>query len=200
MTEPDEEWTRRIHGRLRAGDPTATAELAEALGNVLFRRLRSRYARVDADMVADAAWDALLAYMRRPDAFDPSRRSLLGYLQMAAEGDLRNAMAKNRRRREDPLPDVELADSRGKREMEQLEASMDAARLQEELRRRFPDPRDLAAVALLLEDERSTSAFTEVWGLGSLPVEEQRQEVKRGKDRLKKALLRLGEEIRGRKV
>lgn len=205
MKVVDEKWCRNIHARLLAGDPTATAELAENVGDIVFKELRRQHPRRDLDIVHDATWDAIRAYMERPTTFDPSRRSLVGYLVMSANGDLLNAIEKSRRRREDLVVDVELAGSRGKRKGGQLEARrgeeklmahLDVDRMRPQLERLFPDRADRAALDLMLGGERSTEAFAEVWGLGNLPADQQRREVKRGKDRLKKALERLGEGLR----
>ena len=197
----DDEWCRRIHERLLARDPTAPAELAETLGDVVFRKLRMKYAAQEPDMVRDAAWDAIRGYMERPTAFDPGQRGLLGYLLMAAEGDLLNALAKirRRRRREDLIDPVELAAFGGNKGQEQLDAQLDVARIRPELDRLFPDQADRQAVDLIVEGERSNAAFVEVWDLGKLPLEEQRKAVKRGKDRLKKALERLSQDFHERK-
>src|SRR5262245_28620182 len=107
----DTEWCRRIHERLLAGDPTATAELAETVGETVFEKLQMNHPGWDPELVRDAAWDAIRAYMAKPSAFDPSQRGLLGYLVMSAEGDARNAVAKvrRRRRREELVDPVELA-------------------------------------------------------------------------------------------
>jgi hypothetical protein len=145
--------------------------------------------------------------MERPTTFDPRRLSLVGYLVMSADGDLRNAIAKSERRREDLVGDVELVGLRGKKSSrEQIEASrgdeeklvahLDVDRIRPQLERLFPDQADRAALDLLLDRERSTQAFAEVWGLGNLPGDQQRSEVKRRKDRLKKALERLGKGLR----
>jgi hypothetical protein len=205
MKAVDDDWCRRIHERLLADDPTATAELAENIGNLVFEKLRKKHPRRDPDMVHDAAWDALRTYMERPTTFDPSKRSLVGYLVMSADGDLRNAMAKSRRRREDLVVDVELVGPGGKRSRGQAEARrgedklvahVDVDRIRPQLERLFPDEADRAALALLLDSERSTQAFAEVWGLRNLSGDQQRIEVKRRKDRLKKALERLGKGLR----
>jgi len=198
MKAVDDEWCRSIHERLLAADPTAPAELAEAVGDVIFEKLRRHHPDGDPDLIRDAAWDAIRDYIQRPAGFDPSKRSLVGYLLMAAEGDLRNALAKARRRREDQLG-VELVDSGGKRRLEQIEARLDAARIRPELERYIPDPADREAVELMLDGERSTAAFAGVWGFSDLSPEEQRKEVKRRKDRLKKTLDRLAQRLRGRR-
>jgi RNA polymerase sigma-70 factor (ECF subfamily) len=196
MKPIDEEWCRAIHQRLLSGDPTATAELAETVGSVVFEKLQRKYPRQDPEMVRDAAWDAVRGYMGQPAKFDPSKRGLVGYLVMAAERDLLNALAKARRRRENLVDLVELVDVGGKKGQEQIEARMDADRIRPELERLFTDRADRAALEMMLEGERSTAAFVEVLGLGDLRPEDQRREVKRCKDRVKKALERLGQSLR----
>ena len=197
----DDEWCRRIHERLLAEDPTATAELAETVGNAVFQKLQMKNPRQDPDLVRDAAWDAIRGYLARPATFDPSRRGLMGFLVMAAEGDLRNALAKARRRRqrEELVDPVELALFGGNQGQKELEARMDVERVLPELDRLLPDQADREAVDLIVEGERSMQAFVEVWGLGKLSAAEQRRAVKRGKDRVKKTLARLGRDIHGRK-
>ncbi len=76
---------------------------------------------------------------------------------------------------------------------------MDADRIRPELDRLFPNRADRQAVELMLDEERSTAAFAKVWSLGHLSLQEQRKEVKRGKDRLNKVLSRLGKALRERK-
>jgi len=117
---------------------------------------------------------------------------------MAAHGDLLNALAKARRRREDLVDDVELQDLGGKSGSEKVEARMYLERIRPELERLLPDPADRRAVEAMLDDERATAEFVEIWRLEDLSPDEQRKEVKRGKDRLKKALKRLGQQLRER--
>ena len=128
----------------------------------------------------------------------PNKRGLVGYLVMAAHGDLLNALAKARRRREDLVDDVELQDLGGKSGSEKVEARMYLERIRPELERLLPDPADRRAVEAMLDDERATAEFVEIWRLEDLSPDEQRKEVKRGKDRLKKALKRLGQQLRER--
>ena len=57
---------------------------------------------------------------------------------------------------------------------------------------RLLDPRDRQILALRLQGERRTEAFAEILGLSYLPIEAQRREVKRAKDRIDKILRRHG--------
>ena len=122
---------------------------------------------------------------------------------MAAEGDLRNALAKTtrRKRREISIEDVELAGAGGKERLEApgLDTRLEAQRMRGRIGELFKDPRDREAVELLIEGERSTEAFAKVWGLERLPAKEQASQVKRHKDRIKKMFGRHGEGGYGRK-
>jgi RNA polymerase sigma-70 factor (ECF subfamily) len=64
------------------------------------------------------------------------------------------------------------------------------------INRIFNDEEDRQAAALILEGERSTEEFAKIFCLGHLPNIEQRREVKRRKDRIKKRLERDGGESR----
>lgn len=194
---PMDKWEREIHERLLAEDVTAPAELAEALLEPLLQWLSKKYPKLsDPDLLYDAVTDALISYIKHPAQFDPTRRSLMGFLVMAAEGDLRNALAKEKRRRqrETSLEVVELGVAGGNIGVEvgNSETESEREKLRQALPRIFEDPKDLAIVELIISGERTTAAFVEVLQLRHLPVEQQRREVKRHKDRLKKRLERYG--------
>jgi RNA polymerase sigma-70 factor, ECF subfamily len=192
-----DKWQREIHERLLAEDVTAPAELAEILLEPLLQRLAQKYPQLpDPDLLYDAVTDALMSYIKRPAQFNPAKRTLIGFLVMAAEGDLRNALAKVKRRRqkEIPLKDVELKVAAGNSKIEAGNSSTEPERekLRQALPMIFEDPKDLAMVELMMSGERTTEAFAEVLKLQHLPLEQQRREVKRHKDRLKKRLERYG--------
>lgn len=193
-----EEWLLQIHERLLTGDPVASSELAEAVWKLLVNKLEKKNPRLrESDFVRDAVSDALISYIRQPTQFDPAKRGLFGFLVMAAEGDLKNALAKanRRRRKEVSIEDVELVEAGGKEELEvlSLDARLEARRIRGRIGELLKDPRDSKAVELLIEGERSTKAFAKVWSLESLPAKKQASEVKRHKDRIKKMLRRHGE-------
>ena len=102
-----------IDERLRAGDPLASAELAEACYQPLVRWLRRAFPEVDDPVFYfDAATEAILNYAERPAIFDPGRNSLSGFLRMSAAGDLRNCLSRQRRVRNYQVP-VESGDHDG---------------------------------------------------------------------------------------
>jgi hypothetical protein len=193
----DDEWFRRIHKRLLEDDPVAPSELAEAIWEPLLARLKRNNPRlVSTDFLEDAAADALTSYIKRPNQFDPEQRGLLGFLVMAAQGDLRNALAKTRRQRhgEVPLESVELQLEGRNRADEGIVASEAASIANRRLEELFDDAADRAAVRLMADGERATAAFVKVWSLQRLSALAQKSEVKRRKDRIKKVLGRHGKE------
>jgi DNA-directed RNA polymerase specialized sigma24 family protein len=196
-----DKWQRQIHERLLAGDVTAPAELAEGLIEPLLQRLTKKYPQLhDSDLLYDAVTDALMSYIKRPAQFNPNKRSLIGFLFMAAEGDLLNALAKEKRRRqkEISLDDVELGLAAGNSEIEEgiSEKEPEREKLRQALPRLFRDPRDLVMVELMISGERTTEAFVKILEIRHLPMDQQRREVKRHKDRLKKRLERYGKATR----
>lgn len=202
MTPPDEAWYHQIHERLVARDVVAPAELAETLLVPLVSALRRKYAnRRDADLVMDAVADALLDYSKKPQQFDPRKSRLFGFLRMVAERDLLNALAKRQRRtrKEKPLEIVELCRPARKEEGEavrDLEGEDETSSVESRLCQLFADPTDLGIARLIVFGERSTTAYARLLRLEALPVEEQRKEVKRHKDRIKKQLQRSGVQSR----
>ena len=189
---PDPSWFVAVHERLLEGDPVAPAELITAVFDSLVLHLRKKHPGVDdLELLYDSVTDALFAYVKEPRKFDPSKRGLFGYLQMSAERDLLNLLAKRDRRgyREEVVDDVELLAPDGNIELEIL-ARLDAERLREEIAQLFPDPRDRRVVDLMIDGERSTEAFVETLELGGESMIEQRRQVKRAKDRVKKMVVR----------
>jgi hypothetical protein len=65
-------------------------------------------------------------------------------------------------------------------------------RQQEEMMSLLQDPKDRQILVLRLQGERRTGAFAEILGISHLPIETQRREVKRAKDRIDKTLRRQG--------
>ena len=120
---------------------------------------------------------------------------------MAAEKDLLNALAKIKRQKQKEIllevVEVDGDDWNNKGRTEDLDIKLDAERVLEALDTLFDDPKDRKAVGLMMERERSTEAFVEVYDLQELSQQEQRDAVKRHKDRIKKRLQRFGESLSG---
>ncbi|HEU5199516.1 MAG TPA: hypothetical protein VFU32_07760 [Ktedonobacterales bacterium] len=196
-----------FHQRLLAADdPTVPAEVAEWLYPLL---MRETYARacggggpVDRDMVKDAVANVLLEYIDAPERYDPDRGSLQRYLVMAAYRDFQNLSAKEARRAglqrylsllSTEQEDEDIVDDQ--QDIEQLIGRIHAESLWQMLDEHFPDPTERQIVELIVDRVRSVQPYTQLLGLTHLSLGEQREEVKRVKDRLKKRLQRIGENL-----
>jgi hypothetical protein len=199
----DDAWYIDIHKRLLEGDPTAPAELAEGVLEALVKKLSLKYTSLpDTHLPAEAATDALIDYIKRPEQFDPTQRGLFGFLVMTAERDLQNALAKINRRqqKEIRLDFVEVGEEGGntRDRTEQLDAAIDYEKVREKVYMLFDDPKDREVFKLMIEqEERSTEVFARVLGLEDLPKDQQRAEVRRHKDRILKHFQRNRESILG---
>jgi DNA-directed RNA polymerase specialized sigma24 family protein len=88
------------HRAVLRGDAAARDALCRQVVPDLRRRLSRAFPRVDPDVVETAVHDAVLKYLQKPDAYDPSRGSLLGWLFVAAHHaviDLERRAAPRRR-------------------------------------------------------------------------------------------------------
>lgn len=206
--QPSEIWFSDIHERLLKKDPIAPAELIEITLDLLVKKLTYKFCRLnDADIIHDAVEDALLNYVKRPEQYNPSKRGLFGYLLMASEGDLKNALAKNNReliKETKYYKFVELPKLAGNIVIENKSKLIPdpetLSKTQQLLDKPlddystiFQDPKDIAFVELLQRGERSTAEFAKVLGIENKPIEVQRKEVKKSKDRIKKRLERSGD-------
>jgi len=208
----DREFEQQTHARLLNHDVTASEELACRYLEAVRRHVEARgraHGVFDEHLINDAATDAVLDYIRRPDKFDPGKSGLLGYLKRAAERDLINAVTKDRRKRrgEELSDDVELAIVSRKKpsELERIRRDAEAeiiAGLEpkqdvENVFQGIENLRDRQLLKLMLKGERETAVFAAVLGIQDVPVPQQRKVVKQHKDRLKQQLKRLGEKARG---
>jgi hypothetical protein len=187
-----------FHRRLCDGDRTASEELAEIILGSLKDALSRQFPRTDEHTIWDGVVDAFLDYASRPHQFDAGRGVPLdGFLRMASWRNVTNALRGEARRRvrqatvaADDLAVVELDPTAGN--VLQHEEARRLQRQQEGWMKHLPDPRDRQIWALRLQGERRTEAFAKVLGISHLPIEAQRREVKRVKDRIDKVLRRHG--------
>jgi len=195
---PAEEAARRLHERLRdPADRTATGDFADAILYSLILWLQCTFPRSESMDCAEAASDTIWNLCKHPDRYRPDRGELIAYLRMSAVGDLKNVEAKTRCRtsREISLESVEHSPEAGKYLGQEVDPSLPLlmAEAQELAKQTRPkvQPANLtaaetAAWALMERGERRTAAYAAALGITDLPVDKQRREVKRVKDRLKK--------------
>jgi RNA polymerase sigma factor (sigma-70 family) len=199
---PAEEVARDIHARLCQDDPVASSDLAMAYLDPLAAWLLRTNPRIDPHFCGQAAEDAILSLIKNPQSFKPEKGSLEAYLKMSARGDLRNALEKEARHRDrradfavvelfgsDRNLVVEDADPALIVEREEDERGVVMRTVASQAERSFT-PEEQRVLELLAEGERSTAAYAQVLGIADLPESDQRREVKRVKDRLKRRLQR----------
>jgi RNA polymerase sigma-70 factor, ECF subfamily len=187
-----------LHRRLCDGDRTASAELAELILESLVEAISRRFPRSDMQIVWDGIVEAFLDYCARPNQFNKGCGVPLGrFLRMAAQRNVMNLLRGEARRkaREETAhrngsAAVELDPTAGN--ILQQEETRELQQRQEGMMERLSDPRDRQFLALRLQGERRTEAFAEILGISHFPIETQRREVKRAKDRIDKTLRRQG--------
>jgi DNA-directed RNA polymerase specialized sigma24 family protein len=193
---PADDVSRELYARLADGDPVATSEIASAFIDPLARWLRRTGLTTDDALCDTAAGDALLSLFRNPASYRSDRLALGAYLRMSAKGDLRNALEAEARRRSH-YARMEAAehvlagagDDPGA-VLEKREAEREALqRVPPDVISTLASP-EHAAFVLMCDGERSTVAFARVLGISHLSDLEQRREVKRVKDRIKKRIER----------
>jgi hypothetical protein len=190
---PDQESVLALVRRL-PDDPVAPAEFEVAVYLPLLHDVQTANRTEDPDRIVDVVTDLLLAFVKRPEQYKADKLALRSYLLMAAEGDLRNARAKEdrRKRREIPLDSVAEPGLDGKEEEDgDMRAWLDDPRVAEVIAG-FNET-DRAVWELMRTGKRSTAAFAPVLGIADRPQDEQGREVKRVKDRLMKRLKRAAE-------
>lgn len=180
-----------LHTRLLEGADQASDEIIRHFLPALVRALRRKYPQLTDPHIAEtAANDALLAYLTRPEKFDPQRSSLIAYLYMHARTNLIDLLRQQSRVERNHLEFEEgLATSDSSLDPESRLIESETALIRH-VQQIVTDPRDREVMSLMVEGERKTSVFAEALGIAHLSVVEQAIAVKRHKDRLKKALTR----------
>ena len=186
MGPEHQDWLTRLRD---PADRSATGDFAVAWLTPLVEFLTRRGLTRDDSLIQEAVGRAIIDFLKAPERFDPSKRSLDGYLRMAAEGDLLNAITreKRHRRREVPFP-VELDRPAGNEpdgEPPRLDDHPELAAVRGGL-----SEADRAVFDLMRAGVRATVPYAEVLGLGDLPPDEQAAAVKRAKDRVLKRFQR----------
>lgn len=196
----------QLHQRLLAGDKTAPSDIANTFIDRLIKHLTIRYKQFDPnklwgsatikDRIYEAATSALMDYIENPHKYNPKLRGLYGYLQMAAEGDFKNALAKQKRhdsRLKVVSKDVELLNLAGNIDIENESIARQEVRDRVvEFNRKqalqngsvADDELDRKLLALMDIGERRTSEYAKVLNITHFPIAEQKRIVKQHKDRL----------------
>jgi Sigma-70 region 2 len=209
---PSKEQMHNLYRCLLTGEPDAPSIFIEALLDPLIEALNTRFPNLsDPNLIIDTVTDTLLKFVQAPEHYQPERgSSLWSYLYMDVLGDLRNALAKEKRRQAkvvafDPVahdrPDgnINLEEEVLQRlEVSSLPSGTDVETVVNQLRTAIADSHDWQVVLLMFSGERRTAVFAAVLGIEHLPIQEQRKRVKQAKDRLRLQLKRYGVKIHGK--
>ncbi len=206
-SEPDREWQDQQHARILKGDVTAFAELCEVALPHLVSFLDSKFVYAGSDERETAAIDCLLNYNANAGQYRTGGISLFAYLRMSARYDMLNVLDQNNRRE---WRWISLDALDGRSNLQGQEDFTEQLKLDEMLQEytslSFSEilsiiQADLDAVEkkilwLMLEGERSTQSYAELLGIQHLDEQQQRDEVKRVKDRMMKKLRRIGNRLK----
>jgi len=192
-----------IHDRLvDQADATAFLAAFDTLQEMLLDHLHRVFPQQRTEDCEDIVAEMLTNYFNNPAQFDPAKSRLDAYLRMAVSGDMKNLLEKEKRIKEkvpfnlDQLEENGVADQALTRNNDQDRFVEDQALANALTQPRFEalldklNASDQAVVQLMIESERQTARYAEVLGIAQQPIEEQRQIVKRAKDRLTKWLKR----------
>lgn len=185
MPPGSQDWVTRLRD---PADRSASGDFAAAWMPDLIAFLTRRRLTADEALVQEAAGTAIIDFLKAPERFDPSKRSLEGYLRMAAEGDLRNAIQREarRRRREVQFPvELDPAAGNGCEEPPRLDDFPELVAVRDAL----PEP-ERTVFEMIEAGVRATGPYAVVLGLDGLPPDEQAAAVKRAKERILKRFQR----------
>lgn len=201
-----------LHQALLGGSRVAPAKLAERLLSsvvpVLRKQLLSSYDIED--LLPAALGESIANYLKYPDRYDPSLGGLVPYVAMDARGDILNALKRRSRWRSKEVASLENRDTLdvafdpSDRNVNVEEEALDRVELFEvnaEQRERFEEElarfthEERRVIELVTNNVRATSAYADALGLTHLPVDQQRREVKKWKDRVKRRMERIRDRL-----
>lgn len=171
-------------------DPTAGGAFLALTLRPLVEALAVWRPAADPHAVETAAEEALLAFLKRPVAYDQAKSTLPAYLRLIARRRLLNHFAAERRHHAGRIPweSVELGATDRNDPAGDDSPSFDTPAVQDVITA-FSDG-ERRVFDLTLAGERRTAVFADAMGLSDRPADEQEREVKRAKDRIKARLKR----------
>lgn len=183
-----------LHERVLATDPVAPADVFEAFMDPLLAVLKADL-RCEGDLAYDSAVDAVFGYLQEPDKYDRSAGRLSTYLAKIAKNKTIDRLRSRGSSADRDTHFAEVVEVGLRDPKEVMEDGVEARQAWARVCSVVTDQKDRAALLLILEGEGETSKLAEVLGLDDLPLENQRHQVKRERDRLMKALGRLGKKL-----
>ena len=200
----------RLQQRLKEKDPTAVQELIKRFYPYLVNSLKKSHSYIEPaldpeNLYRQAAMTTILALAERPTIYDPSKGCMKDFLKMAARADLKNELQKARRRSHPSLEEEGVVregprgNIYGREGVLGVEEEVVSGEERETWRRHLEKVMEILSeeergvLDVMLEGERKTEVYAQVLGLDHLPVDRQRREVYKIKDRIRKKVRRFFE-------
>jgi hypothetical protein len=193
-----------LHKLIQSGDDLAFAKLCDKYLEPTIKKVRNFNWQIhlsDSSLITEVVIDSFYGYLYNPDKFNSEKQTLEKFLVIDVEGDLKNAWAKKKRHQkkfegiknevefDERFRNSETGKIRKLNTPDQKMINKEAdGILIAELKKHFDSDRDIEMANLILARERDTSVYAGVLEITHLNFEEQQQEVKRNKDRIKKVL------------
>ena len=189
-----------LHARVLRGDTAAFNTLAADLMRVLLRRLRAAFPAVSADIRNDAAEDALMDYGREPSRFDASKGvPIEHFLYVAAWRNVIDALRAQTARQERDRRYHREQRGRANAEPEQYLA-LQRHYFHNLLLSVAETARERVALSTWLDDGGTTSSLADDLGVANDSPREQREAVKRFKDKMRQRIKRSSTLTQGRAI
>jgi RNA polymerase sigma-70 factor (ECF subfamily) len=189
---PNQETQIKLHQRVSKGDPSAFSELCVIALPYLEHRFRIHFRGEDWH---DFVIDTLINYQQNPRKYDPEKKAtLLNYLYMDARGDYLNHLEKMQRQPVlAPIFDVvggawEIADADVEDDDDDFDAPFGDYDLDTLIGFLGLESRDQSLLRLMVSGYQPRAVYADVLEITHLPIEQQRREIKRHKDRLRQWL------------
>ncbi len=192
---------REIHQLILLKDDLAFAKFCDEYYGIVHKKVSAfnrQIAQEDEALIIDVVTDSFLKYFNDPTRYNPEKQSLEKFLIMDAEGDLKNALEKIKRKNKNIDRSVELGEKIGNSSMEneelnpidQLINKEATDILEHKLKDLFTNEKDIQLAHLMLSGERKSTEFAKILEIEHLEPEEQRSEIKKQKDRIDKVIRR----------
>lgn len=191
---------RDIHRSVLSGDDIAFARFCDEYYELIYEKVLTFNKAIFNEhetLIIDVVTDTFLNYFRYPARYDPEKQTLERFLIMDAEGDLKNAWEKYKRQTKNLIRSVELEEKNGNsikdEELDPINNLInkeDIEILYKKLKILFTSNTDIEIAQLMLAGERRSSEYAKLLEIEDRLPEEQKQEIKKQKDRIDKIIRR----------
>jgi len=191
---------REIHALILSKDDLAFAKFCDEYYETIYEKVlvfNKAIFNAHETLIVDVVTDTFLKYFADPTRYDPEKQTLERFLIMDAEGDLKNEWEKHKRQTKNLARSVELDEKNGNsikdEELDPINTIInkeDIELLYKKLKILFNNEKDIEIAQLMLAGERRSPEYAKILEIEDRPPEEQKQEIKKQKDRIDKVIRR----------